>query len=133
MRITLTQIDSGVSLTLAAVGTIPWPVRALQRPVTAAVPAISLDPTGVMSLLVTVTADTTLDILPGYAGQALRLEVRQDNTGGHDVSLGSSIVIGADVPAFTPSIAPGTRDLLQLIAADATHWMLVAVNHGFGV
>jgi hypothetical protein len=133
MRLTVTQTDGSVSLTLAAPGTIPWPTRAVQGTVAASTSQTTIDPTNKVSVVVTVSADTTLNVASGYAGQTLRLEVRQDSGGGHGVGLGTSIVVGADVPAYTPSVTPNTRDLLLLIAADTSHWMLVATNHGFGV
>jgi hypothetical protein len=92
-----------------------------------------VSPTGLSSVLVTVSSNTTVNVQPGVAGQVFRLELKQDGTGGHSIALGSSIVFGTEIPSYAPSTAPNTRDLLQLIYAGNSAWMLVAVSHGFGV
>jgi hypothetical protein len=90
-------------------------------------------PTAAASVVVAMSANTTLTIGAGYAGQMLRVEIKQDAIGSRIVTLGTGIVFGADLAAYTASIAANARDLLQFINSGGTSWLLAAVSHGFGV
>jgi hypothetical protein len=68
----------------------------------------------------------------GRAGVPARAQARRHRRP-DSIALGSSIVFGTEIPSYAPSTAPNTRDLLQLIYAGNSAWMLVAVSHGFGV
>jgi hypothetical protein len=86
---------------------------------------------GTSSILVTLTASTTLTIANGsYNGQHLRLELLQDGSGSHTVAFDSSVIFGTDVTSFTATTAASKRDLVQLIW-NGTKWMFAASNKGF--
>lgn len=104
-----------------------------QGTVTASTTHTAISPTGLQSVLVNMTSSTTLDINSGYVGQHLRLELKQDATGSRTVTLGTSIAVGTDIATFTASTAASARDLVQMINATGTVWMLAAVNKGFAV
>jgi hypothetical protein len=93
----------------------------------------TISPTGLGSVVVTLSSNTTLNINPGFSGELLRVEIKQDATGGRVVTLGTTIAVGLDIPSYTATTTPNARDLLQFICAGTTRWMLVAVNHGFSV
>lgn len=121
------------SLRLATTSFVQNAIGGAQGTVSASTATTSLSPAGLASIVVTVGANTTINVQPGTPGQVLRLEVKQDATGGRTVALGATIAFGADLTAYAPSTAANARDLLQLINAGGSAWMLVAVSHGFGV
>jgi hypothetical protein len=104
-----------------------------QGRVTASGGSTHITPGVYASVLVTLEANTMISIGAGYVGQTLRLDLRQDATGGRTVAFDTMVVFGTDVQIFTASTAANTRDLVQLICADGVNWMLVAATHGFGV
>lgn len=112
---------------------LPGDYEYMQGTVAANTASTMLVPAGIISVVVNISSNTTLTIGPGYAGQTLRVEIKQDATGSRIVTLGSGIVFSTDIPSFTASTAANARDLLQFINSGGTSWMLAAVNHGFGV
>jgi len=112
---------------------LPGNAQFMQGTVAASSSTTTLAPAGVDSVLVNITSNTTLNINAGYVGQTLRVEIKQDGTGSRTVALGTTIAVGTDIATFTASTAANARDLLQFINAGTVHWMLAAVNHGFGV
>lgn len=124
-ELTPAAINVAVNAALAALSA--------QSTVAATTSSTVIAPAASASVVVAVSANTTLTIGTGYAGQMLRLEIKQDGTGSRLVTLGAGIDFGADIASFTASTAASARDLLQFINSGGTTWMLVAVSHGFGV
>lgn len=90
----------------------------------------TIDPTGLRSCLVNIgSVAATLSIAAGFAGQNLRLEIKQGTTA-QTVGFDSTVIFGGDVTSYTVTPTANKRDLVQLIY-DGAHWMFAAVNHGF--
>jgi hypothetical protein len=83
-------------------------------------------------IIFTASTDTTLDILPGTEGKSLLLRITQDATGGHAITLGSTIAAGASLPAWQASTGANKTDYLALrYDVSAAKWHLLAYNNGF--
>jgi hypothetical protein len=124
-ELTPSAINAAVNAALAALSA--------QLTVAATTGTTAIAPAAANSVVVAMSANTTLTIGTGYAGQMLRVEIKQDATGSRIVTLGTGIVFGTDLPSYTASTAANARDLLQFINSGGTTWMLAAVSHGFGV
>lgn len=83
-------------------------------------------------IIFTTSTDTTLDILPGTEGKSLLLRITQDATGGHTITLGTTISAGTSLPLWQASTGANKTDYLALrYDADAAKWHLLAYNNGF--
>ncbi len=104
-----------------------------QGTVAASSSTTTLTAAGLDSIVVNISANTTLNINAGYVGELLRVEIKQDSTGTRIVTLGTTISVGTSIPSYTASTAANARDLLQFINIGTSHWALAAVNLGFTV
>lgn len=117
-------VSSGASLAAATVD--------VQRSITATTTA-TIDPAGIQSCVVHIGAtNTTLTIAPGYAGQTLRLEIKQGATP-HLVALDTTFVFSADITSYTATAVAGARDMVLAICLDGTSWGIGAINKGFTI
>lgn len=93
----------------------------------------TINPSGVQSVLVNMgSANTVLSVSPGYVGQSLRVEIKQGATP-HTVSFDGTVVFSTDIPSFTATAVANSRDLIQLVCVDGTHWGMAAINKGFAL
>jgi hypothetical protein len=112
-------------------GAAPAPVQGTIAATTTGV----INPSGLTSCIVTMgSTNTTLSVSPGYAGQSLRLEIKQGATP-HLVTLDpGTFSFSADTPSYVVTASANAIDRIQIImGGDGTHWAVAAVAKGFTV
>jgi hypothetical protein len=85
---------------------------------------------------VTLTANRIYDNPTGaYDGQILRIEFKQDGTGGWTLAWGGHIIKPYNVPAIVLSIDPNTTDMMQLVYNSSEDLYVITgfLNNIYGV
>ena len=95
--------------------------------------ATSVDPVGITAAKINLTGDATLNMAAGgYDTQRLTLEVTQDASGNHTVTLGTGFVWGADVTSYSVTATPNKTDYIGLIySSSAAAWRVIAIAKGY--
>ena len=93
---------------------------------------VNVDGTGLDFVRLTLGGDTTINMTGGTDGRKLILDLKQDGSGGHVVTLGTGFKFGTDITSFVNSLGIGKTDHLGLlyVAADSAYHVL-AVAHAF--
>jgi hypothetical protein len=87
---------------------------------------------GFTTIRIPILGDTILNGGSGVDGQKLVLELTQDPTGYHGITLGAKFQFGSDIPSLTFSILPGTTDYVGLIYnAPKDKWRVIAYSRGY--
>lgn len=85
------------------------------------------------TIQVSVTGDATINMINGGAdGQRLTLELKQDASGNHTVTLGTGFAWGADITSYTPTLTALMTDYIGLVYnATASTWRIIAIAKGY--
>jgi hypothetical protein len=87
---------------------------------------------GFTTVRIPINGDSLIHMGTGTDGQKLVLELVQDSTGNHSITLGNKFKFGTDFTSITFSILPNVTDYLGLIYnAPHDEWRVVAYARGF--
>jgi hypothetical protein len=94
---------------------------------------MNIDATSCDVMRIVLGADLTINVLnTGMDGQKLLLELTQDVTGGHAVTLGTGFTWGSDISVYDPSQIPGATDVIGIVRhAPSSSWRVIATAKGF--
>lgn len=95
--------------------------------------SMNVDASSSSVVRITVAGTTTINMLTnGVDGQTIRLELKQDGTGGRSITLGTGFIFGTDITGYSPSAGANKTDILGLVySTAAAGWRVMAIAKGY--